>query len=168
MEILMKNFIKKYNIKYFYHFTDINNLESIRKYGLFSLSEIQIRGIYVAIFGGNEWSHNADSRFGVDKYVHLAFDTNHPMLYFAQKENRINNPIWLKINTNIIFKDGVKFTNDVANKFGITPYNINEIENYLDCKALLINPIWKSEEYQNARRSELLIPNHIPSAYISW
>ena len=168
----LEDFLKKYEIKYFYHFTDISNLKSIQENGLLSLSETKNRDIDVTIFSGNNWSHQADDRFGVDKYVHLAFDINHPMLYIAQKENRINNHIWLKINTDIIFKDGVKFTNQVANKLNTKLYNLFEIEDFLDSEVLFTRTDWTNPQIQKrlqqARKSELLIPNQIPISYISW
>lgn len=158
----MQDLLKKYNINYFYHFTDKSNLESIEEHGLLSLKLIKEKKLNPT-YGGNDWSHDADKRIGMDSYVHLSFDMNHPMLYFSKKENRVKEHIWLKIDKSIIFMENVKFTNDVANKFGINPYDICEIEKHLDCQSLFANrPDWKSEEYQKARRSELLIPNYIP------
>jgi len=168
----MQNILNKYSIQYFYHFTDISNLESIKKYGLFSLSEIAKQQIKVNICGGDELSHSLDSQNGMDKYVHLAFNTDHPMLYRAIQRGQIQNPIWLKINTRIMFENGAKFTNDVANKLGIFPYKINAIEKYLDLEVLFKWTDWTDKDIQirlqKARKSELLIPNHIPSSYISW
>ena len=69
----MQNFLSKYNIQYFYHFTDKSNLESIQEKGIFPLSEIKQQNIN-PVFGGNDWSHKTDVRFGVDKYIHLAFN----------------------------------------------------------------------------------------------
>ena len=82
------------------------------------------------------------------------------------------NPIWLKINTNIIFQDGVKFTNQVANQSDSNLYDLSEIEEILDTEVLFTRTDWTNLEIQKrlkkARKSELLIPNQIPISHISW
>ena len=162
----MQGFLKKYNINYFYHFTDKSNLESIKEHGLLSLKLIKEKQLN-PIYGGNDWSHDADERIGMDSYVHLSFDMNHPMLYNAKNNGQIKNSIWLKINASILLNPNVKFTNDVANKSGVSDYDISEIETHLDCKTLFSSrPDWSSKEYKKVRRSELLIPNCIPASFI--
>jgi len=162
----MQNFLNKYNIQYFYHFTDKSNLESIQKNGLFSLANIQEQNLNV-VFGGNDWSHQADFKTGLNKYVRLAFNMNHPMEYRARQDNRIKNTIWLKIDTKIIFQEGVKFSNEVSIKSGTKIYDISDIQKDLDSETLFVPPFdWSSQKYKDANKSELLIPHHIPTSFI--
>src|SRR3954470_14809416 len=74
-------FIEKYmRGKCFYHFTDTRNIASIKSQGgLFSLRQLRQRGILPTAPGGNQWSHEADERLGLDSYVHLCFLDQHPM-----------------------------------------------------------------------------------------
>src|SRR5215217_926199 len=69
-------FLEKHG-RHFYHFTDARNIESIKKHGILSTSEIRSRDIPV-VTGGNQWSLDADKIKGVDKFVHLCFFRSHP------------------------------------------------------------------------------------------
>lgn len=76
----MITILEKYKINTVWHFTDKSNLNLIRKHkGLLSLGEIERRGINILVSGGNDWSHNADRKRGLQDYVHLAFICEHPM-----------------------------------------------------------------------------------------
>jgi hypothetical protein len=53
---------------HFYHFTDKKNLDSIRKRGLLSTSELRRRDIFKNVVpGGDEASLASDARNGVDQ-----------------------------------------------------------------------------------------------------
>jgi len=64
-------FIKQFGVKCLFHFTDLRNLSSIAEQGLLRLAELRRRSVCVVAPGGNPWSHDADTRLGLDKYVHL-------------------------------------------------------------------------------------------------
>ena len=102
-----------------YHFTDRRNLRSIRKLGgLYSWAKLQEMGVEVEVPGGNDWSHNADAKKGVDVYVHLCFRERHPMEYRARKEGRIVEPVFLPIDPSVLEIEGVMYTNDVEQTRG--------------------------------------------------
>ncbi len=106
----MKKTIQKYNIDEVWHFTDESNLDVIKKHnGLFSFAELKNRGIKPPRMGGNDVSRNADMLNNVDRYVHLAFCDDHPMLYWAKQDQRIPNPVWLKIDSSVLLGSGVLF-----------------------------------------------------------
>jgi hypothetical protein len=120
----MKSIIEKYRIDCVWHFTDRANLSSIEKYGgLFPLKVLNDRGIKIPVQGGNDWSQDADRSKGLDKYVHLTFLDNHPMLFVSRQEGRIRDPIWLKIDASILVTPKVRFTTDVSNKRGVKILN---------------------------------------------
>ena len=57
----MINKLKEYGVKNLWHFTDKSNFDMIEENeGLLSLKEISQRNLSVPVFGGNEWSHDAD------------------------------------------------------------------------------------------------------------
>src|ERR1700761_2213339 len=113
----MKNIMEKYGVKAVWHFTDRSNLESIEKHGgLLPYKKLLDSGIGIPCTGGNDWSHHADKMCGVDKYVHLTFVDEHPMLFVAKRSNKIKDPIWLRIKPEILVRKGVRFTADVSNK----------------------------------------------------
>jgi len=163
----MKTILEKYKINAFWHFTDKSNLELIKEHkGLLSLGELERKGINVPISGGNQWSHDADKIKGVQEYVHLAFIQEHPMLYIAKQEGRIPNPVWLKIDSSVILKKGVCFTSDVSNKTEVSTLQPEEAKETIDFDVLFTRTDWTNPEIQvrrqNAKKSEILIPNFVP------
>lgn len=162
----MKTLIAKWNIQKIYHFTDKSNLKSIKTHGLLSLEEIDKMNIAVSKYGGNDWSHEADKQKGLDKYIHLSFRDNHPMLYTKVKSGEIKDPYILEICPSMMIVEGVLFTDDVSNKSGIVPFNSTFFEIKLDCNILFEHTDWRDETIQQrlkkAEKSEILIPNHIP------
>ena len=166
----MQSFLSEYNIKYFYHFTDLANYESIQKNGLLSLKLLKEKNILVQKYNGTKLSHDLDNYLGISDYVFLSFNKDHPMFYVAKKEQRITKPIWLKIDSRIILKNNVIFSDDIANKRGVNYFNIEQIEEKLDCEVLFSRTNWKDPLIQrrlkSARKSELMIPFSIEKNYI--
>lgn len=162
-------FLEKHSITCLYHFTDIRNLQSIRDSGgLFPWARIKNQ---VPAPGGNDWSHDADEKKGHDSYVHLCFLPAHPMEFVAKKDGRIIESRFLQIDTSVIFKDGVLFYPDVANKAGVEPLNFEEAIKILDFEIIdLAKRSWLDEvqfkRKQNACKYEILIPDDIPSSLI--
>ncbi len=157
----------RYSVKHLWHFTDKSNLDTIIKHGgLLSLEKISNEGIGVSIFGGNQWSHDADRQKGLDKYIHLAFADDHPMLYIAKQDGRINEPIWLQIDVSIILTPGTKYSADVSNKSGVPLYDDNVAKNEIDFDVLFTYMDWRNPDIQQRRqaaiKSEILIPNIVP------
>jgi hypothetical protein len=157
----------QYRVKHLWHFTDKSNLDNIVKNGgLLSLREITNRNLSISIYGGNQWSHDADRRKELDQYIHLAFVDDHPMLYRAKQEGRINEPIWLTIDVTIIQTLGTMYSTDVSNKAGISIINGSEAKKEIDFDVLFTYMDWKNQEIQQRRqaaiKSEILIPNFIP------
>ena len=163
----MKTIIEKYGIKNIWHFTDKANLDSILKYGgLLSLKALDDRGIEIPAPGGNQRSHETDRSKGLDSFVHLAFIKNHPMLYTAQKDGRIKNPIWLSIDTSILMDLGVRFCSSVSNSSGAKLLDYREAEKEIDFEVLYTYMNWSDSEIlarrNVAEKSEILVPNIVP------
>ena len=166
----MRAALQKYGIDGIWHFTDNSNVQSIRNHGLLSLAESRSRGLPIPRHGGNDWSHNADAQKQVDRYVHLAFLDNHPMLYRAKGDKRITEPVWLKISIEVLDVPGVFYTMDVSNKTGVSLLTAGEAIKMLDFEVLFSYTNWADPIIQNRRKdalkSEVLIPTSIPSNMI--
>jgi hypothetical protein len=54
-----------------FHFTDIRNLQFIKEHGVLSLAELNRRSIEIPAAGGNQWSHDADYRMGLDESMFI-------------------------------------------------------------------------------------------------
>jgi len=165
----MKDILKKYSISGIWHFTDQSNLKSIKANGgLRSLRSLRDREIEIPTPGGNDWSHDADERCDLDKYVHLAFINNHPMLYTARhrEEGRIENPVWIKIDPTVLLGDSVRFCVGVANKKGAEILDPIDAVNQIDFEVLFTRTDWTKPEIfarrKAAEKSEILVPEFVP------
>ena len=138
---------------------------------MFSFREAEMRGIEIPSSGGNDWSHDADRIKEMDEYVHLAFVDDHPMLFWAKKEHRISEPVWLKIDSSILLGDDVRFSSDVSNKTGVAILNAEEAKKQIDFEVLFTSTDWTNpaiqERLKKARKSEILIPRSISIEKIS-
>ncbi len=163
----MKAIVEKYGITAVWHFTDKANLDLIQEHGgLLSLRRLEERDVVVPKPGGNEWSHKADRNKGLDKYVHLAFVDNHPMLYWAENEGRITDAMWVKIDVSVLMGPEVCFCTDVSNKNGVRILDHEEAIEELDFEVLFTRMDWNvceiHERRKAAEKSEILVPDAVP------
>lgn len=154
----------------FYHFTDQRNLPMIKQHGLLSVSELRAGKIKPAAMGGNDWSQDADTMFGMDRYVHLCFTKNHPMAYLARQDGRIENCVYLKIDPTVLHRPGVLISAEVSNKSGAARKSPPEMLPELDLEVLYRRTDWRDpailERLKNAEKYEILVPNNIPVTMI--
>jgi len=132
-------------------------LESIKKHGLLSLELISQQKVHVPCFGANELSHRLDKQRGLDKFVHLAIIKDHPMQYVKKRSGEIPHPIWLEIDTSVLFENKSLCCNQVANKSQTKCYDIKQLQEVIDLQSLLNHPHWSNP----VRKSEILVANRI-------
>ena len=81
------NYLVEKGVSYFYHFTDRENIRSIRKHGgLYSWLYCEKNGIQIPNAGGDNTSRLLDRRHGIEDYVRLSFCDDHPMAYRLQQD----------------------------------------------------------------------------------
>ncbi|RYH00332.1 MAG: DUF4433 domain-containing protein [Alphaproteobacteria bacterium] len=158
-------------VPFLYHFTDRRNLPLIKELGgLYPISQLDQKEVKVPAPGGNQWSREADAPKGMGNYIHLCFRNTHPMEYVARQDGRITDTIFLQIHPSVMQMDGVRFTNDVANKAGVESVGIAEAEALIDFEILYTRTDWKNPAIKlrldQAEKYEVLVPNVIPLAYI--
>jgi hypothetical protein len=164
---LFEEIIRRFGIKYLYHFTDWSNIRSIKRFdGLYSWKSSQMNGISVSKPGGDHLSRELDSRKNLEDYVRLAFNANQPMMHVAQKEGRIEYPVILKVDSIVILWNTTLFSdiNAAANmaSVGGTIENFRRINFQIACGSS-----WTSEEQKGLFQAEVLVKSHIPLKYIS-
>jgi hypothetical protein len=172
VEIKMHRMMIRYGQRYLYHFTDSRNITKIKRLGgLFSYRELSNLRLNGVVYGGNDWSHDADNMSDVDDYVHLCFTTNHPMEYVARQEGRIQETCWICVHREVLLIEGVLFTNDVANKAGVTLLTNDDAVRELDHEAIFTFIDFgignNQQRKQIAEKYEILIPKHIPLQYLA-
>ncbi len=159
--------LRRFSVTCVYHFTDERNIPLIRQTdGLLSLAELRRRGIEPPAPGGNDWSHEADARVGVDEYVHLCLFNEHPMEFRAREDGRIRNTRFLQIQPAVLHCEGIRFTQDVSNKAGVRLLTLEEAVQALDFSVIYDRTDWRDPQVQErrklAKKYELLVPSHIP------
>jgi hypothetical protein len=108
-------------IKHLYHFTDVRNLPLIKQYGGILSSKL-LREMEVGFTpGGNQWSIDQDLRTGMDGYVHLCWDTGHPMVYNIRQREDKPKIVYLRIDRKVLDREDVMFSRDVANSASARP-----------------------------------------------
>ncbi|OYW76216.1 MAG: hypothetical protein B7Z37_09815 [Verrucomicrobia bacterium 12-59-8] len=162
----------KFTITHLYHFTDVRNIPSIKKFGLLSHAELQRQSVEVAAPGGNDWSHEEDQRRGLDEYVHLCFFDQHPMEYIAKKDGHIVETTFLKVSPEILKNSELRFTGEVANKSGSKLLTLEQAVDLLDFEVIGTRTDWRDSAIQQrlkaAKKYEVLVPKAIPANMISF
>ncbi|MHB1570443.1 MAG: DarT ssDNA thymidine ADP-ribosyltransferase family protein [Vulcanimicrobiaceae bacterium] len=157
-------FLERFRVPCFFHFTDTRNLPSIRSNGGL-LPWASVKGEVVAP-GGNDWSHDADAQRGLDEYVHLALFNEHPMEYRAKERGDIVTSCFLSIDSSILHRDGVLFCPDVSNKSGVAPLTLPQAIEVMDFEVIYDRTDWRDPEIKKrraqAKKYELLVPGYIP------
>ncbi len=154
--------LKKNGINSVWHFTDERNIDSIARYGILSLHELDKSRIS-AYCGADGLSHSLDRNRGLHKYVHLAFINDHPMFYSAKKRGSIVYPVWIELDLSILHDKKTKFSDEVASKSGAGIYDIDLVDQKIDFAKMADEDF---EVRKNAKKAEILVPAKIETRYI--
>ena len=163
-----KNEIKSKNIKSLYHFTDKSNLESIIKNeGLYSWKACEYMGIKINKPGGNQLSKNLDVYHGLEDYVRLSFVENHPMMFIAKSEGRIDNATVLKINPVVILWEETRFSNMNATRNGHIQGGLIQHFRNIKFEIIKVTDYFKlSDQTKPYYQAEILVKSFISIEYI--
>lgn len=97
-QLKLKNFLDERKIEYLVHFTDEENVESISKYGLLSIDEMNSKGI--------KYKRNDSDR--LDKHTnYISLSITHPntiMSYHCKMTHRIGNVYIVYIDAKILYE----------------------------------------------------------------
>lgn len=150
----IKETLIKYGIESVYHFTDEANLQTIEKYGIQSLKNILNLHITVKHFGAEELSHILDTRRGLDKYVHLSFIRDHPMYYVAKTRGNIIKPIWIEIDSSVLYDKYTLFCDKVANQNDANIFSLDKVEHNIDFETMIYSSDFQKRK--EARKAEIM------------
>jgi hypothetical protein len=153
-----------------YHFTDESNFEKINKLGLVSKQRMRSDGWWPQTTGGNDWSHEQDTRRGIDPYVSLCFTCNHPMKYVAHQAGRLPKPRYLCISPDVLLVPGVKVAFGVANANNTEILPLADAIERLDTEVIYSRTDWSNPEInqrlQAAEKTEVLVPHCVERTLI--
>jgi len=158
--------IRSYNISRLYHFTDRNNIASIKEHGgLYSWYTLEQKNIPIPCPGGDELSRRLDQRYQLQDYVRLCFHPDQPMKYVAQRDNRIGRCMILSIDPEVIYCKDTVFSDENA-----TANSVNIGTTAEDFKKIRFDIFsegrWSSPEEKRYFQAEVLVKKHIPMEYI--
>ena len=153
------------NIKYFYHFTSLKNLDSIRRNGgLYSWRYLKSHNINIPVQGGDEWSQCLDGNNGIADYVHLSFCQDHPMAHRHRQNGE--EIIVLKISTDVATLDGTMFSNmnAVDSRCHCAPGmdGLKQVSYAATQEKYLKN----DDPWFKYKQAEILVKTHVPLKYI--
>lgn len=163
---IYEEIVNQNNITCLYHFTDIANIPSIKRNGgLYSWYSCGQKGIKIPVPGGSKLSRELDLKCNLHDYVRLSFNKRHPMLYVAQRDGRITNPIFLEISPEVIYWEETLFSNENAASnsaiIGGRLYDFKRI-NFSFAKS----GQWQNEQEKKLVQAEVLVKSHIPLRFI--
>mgnify|MGYP003494453474 CR=1 FL=1 len=160
--------MKLNNVEKLYHFTDRENLESIKKNGgLYSWDFCEKNNLSISKPGGDELSRSLDKRYGLENYVRLSFSRNHPMMHVAKSQNRINNPIILEIDPEVIFWKNSKYSDKNATRNDVIVGE--ELDNFKGIKFNIAKQATHFDlapEDKQYYQAEVLVLEKIPLEFI--
>ena len=148
--------LRRHGIRHLYHFTDASNLTSIRKSGLMTASDLLSAAI-PAQMNSDEGSRKLDQNAGLGRFVRLSFCAKNPMMFVARKEERISNPVILRIKLEAVSRPGVLFSDCnatrrdavISESSDIVRFEIVKAKSHFDVPELL-------RQYPQA---EVLVPS---------
>lgn len=149
-----------------YHFTDVSNIESIKRYGLISNRILKESNHHVK-YSSTASSRNADAQMGLDDFVRMSFVKTHPMLYTAMTSQGIH-PIIIEINPLIALMPEVYFSDKNALRTGA---NIGD--SYSDLNKVRFDIVLGSKAYYDLSleekrmyQAEILVKERIGPEFI--
>lgn len=164
LDVLANNGITK-----LYHFTDRDNLQSIvDNGGLHSWADCEDKGITIAKPGGDMTSRDLDRRGGHQRYVRASFTRNHPMMYVAQKDGRISNPVILEISLDVVTLSDTLFSDRNAVKNGANiGGSLSDLKRIHFSTVKQPNHFNLDDDEKEFYQAEVLVKNFIPLSQIT-
>ena len=154
-------YLRANGIRWFYHFTDESNLQSIREHGgLYSWSYCEEHNILIPYPGGDYTSRQLDIRHGLEDYVRLSFCNDHPMAYRLVQEGR--RLVLLRIKVEVAILRNTQFSDinaaDSAHSHGPRFSDLKKV----NMDAVKANFVSRGREYFKPHQAEVLVKTHIP------
>lgn len=161
------NLLKSNRVNKLYHFTDKQNIESIKRKGLLSAQEIRNIGI-CSKYASSDDSRKIDQEMGLDDYVRLSFVKDHPMMFTSMTAYGLN-PVIIEINPLIALMPNVFFSNRNALKKGANIGSDASDLEQVDFNIINSNIPYYSlndVESKNSYQAEILVKRRIGPEFI--
>lgn len=168
----IRHYLHSKGITCFYHFTRVENIESIRKHGLCSLKTIEENHLN-SITNGDPLSISLDKKKNTSGDVHLSFKPNYSMWdsvvrrYLKnQDEKNISDDLIIKTREEKFVLLKVYLPVIFFPKVTICP--INSANRYAFFYFSVLKGLENIDWEKNINEAEVLVPNRIPTDYIDF
>lgn len=159
------DYLKNNNVTCFYHFTDQNNLQSIRQHhGLYSWMYCKDHNIYVPNPGGDDQSRNLDIKYNLQDFVRLSFCDDHPMAYRKHKEGSTLVLLQIKIDVAAFVDTQFSDVNaaDSSHSHGGELTDLQRVK----IQATKCHHLSKLDSFFKPHQAECMVKTFIPIEYI--
>lgn len=160
--------LKEHGIESLYHFTDRKNIESIMQHGgLYSWKDCIEQGIDISRPGGDAKSRELDIQKGLEYYVHTSFTKNHPMMFSAKNDGRIEDPVVLEIDPIVITWIDTKFSDKNSTRSDM--YCGEKLEDFITIHfetTKHLTHFYLDDSEMPYFQAEVMVKNFIPLKYI--
>lgn len=159
------NHLRLHGVKYFYHFTDERNINSIRKLGgLYSWYYCSQHGIEIPNPGGDSQSRNLDTRYDLQDYVRLSFCNDHPMAFRKHKEGA--RLVLLKIKIDVAaFRDTAFSDMNAADSDHTHGSELKDLQR-VDIGATKKSFVRRDDPDFHTHQAECMVKTFVPIKYI--
>jgi hypothetical protein len=140
-----------------FHFTHLDNIESIQKNGICSIQELIKRGIQCNYHLSDDSSRSIDVHKELDVCVNLAFHPRYSMVYKASERVDGKIAMWV-INIDVLTLPGIEFTRGLANANDMIREPISCLMEE-DLKEFM-------NDYGRSGKWQILVPDHVPARYL--
>ncbi len=154
---------------YIYHFTDADNLKSIKAHGLLSKEQQPHKLVFPSFTGGDQASRISDRFRGIYNDVSLCLTQNHPMAYRCRMDGRHPNQVYLGISPDVLKFPGVRMALGLANAHDTQILPIEQAIPLVDTQLLYT---WVQDapnfftRMSALEKIEILVPNCVPREMI--
>lgn len=162
----ISTYLRDNNISCFYHFTALENIESIRQHGgLYSWHYCENNGIQIPIAGGDAQSRRLDGSYGLQDYVRLSFCDDHPMSYRLIRNNI--QVVLLKISTDVALWRSTKFSDiNAADRNHRIGSDCNFLRQNINIPVTQRHYVRNDDPDFKPHQAEILVERFIPVQYI--
>lgn len=153
-----------------YHFTHVDHVPSIYKYGLRSHNNSHGLGLVRHDISNPEVQDlRAQRRIGgrpLHDYVPLYFNPRNAMLFDVFRKHTLEDIIIIRLPRNLMLQKGVWFTDGNAANTPTLSYNRLEDLDKLDWECIRAEYWTEYEDGKRKRMAEILVPDKISANYI--
>jgi hypothetical protein len=158
--------LQENGITTFYHFTDFQNLKSIKEQnGLYSWHYADSNGIVINFPGGDTLSRDLDKRYGLQDFVRVSFCNDHPMQYRLEQRGR--NLALLKVDIEVAYYENTIFCNINATDSSHQKGNHLEDLERIRFSATKRNFVSREDPDFKQHQAEVLVKTWIPLEHIT-